>query len=1528
MRIVAASLLVLAALASSPAAAQCPPLGGFGGAAGFGASSVARADDNSSAAIDVRPVFGSQGITLYGVDYTSVYVNTNGNVTFDGPFGTYTPFAFPGGTKMVAPFFADVDTRVDRGASNLVYWALDTTSSPRRFIVTWYDVDYFSMARAPGSNTFQAIFYDRSDVIPGAFDVEFRYGAINWTTGDVSGGSGGLGGTAAHVGIDSGNGIDYVAHPLGFSAGVVEIDTTPSDHTSDCANGSFLFEVRDPYCGDGNLDAGEGCDDGNTDNFDGCSATCTIEVCPNVNGVPLGSAVASGNTCGIGDTDGPASCGGTNTGGDYSVRFVAPSNGTYIFSTNNASRGFDTVLYARSSCGGTELDCDDDTVATASELQLTMTAGQAVFIYVSGFNAACGTFALDVSRVPQCGNGGIDAGEACDDGDAAGGDGCSSTCAVEPGWTCATPGAACFTTCGDGVVAGLEECDDGNVANGDGCDSTCVVEPPACPLGAVTGVGADIFAGNTCAIGELDGTASCGGANSGGDYAVLYTAGAAGTYVFSTANGGTNYDTVVYARDACGGTELGCDDDGGGTLRSRLSLDLAAGQTVALYVSGYNALCGDFTVDATFTPAIVCGDGVLGATEACDDGGTASGDGCSGTCAVEAGWDCPVAGAPCESVCGDGLLVGAEECDDANGSAGDGCDLTCAVEAGWICPFVADACEPICGDGVLLGGEACDDGNTANGDGCSSACLIEAVCGDGVVAGAEACDDGDTSSGDGCSASCRLEIGWACPTAGAACAEICGDTLVVGGEECDDGNTADGDGCAADCSIEPAPCPLVDDVAVGLAAASGDTCTAGNVDASASCGGANSGGDYAVGFTAPSDGTFRFSTDNDARGFDTAVYARDACGGTEIDCDDDGGSGVSSMLDLELTAGQSIVVYVSGYGTTCGAFALDIIDITDSGDVCGDGVLGATERCEDGGTADGDGCSSTCTVETGWTCAVTVDSCAPICGDGLVLGGEGCDDGNRTSGDGCSSTCTVEIGPVCGNGTVEAGEACDDGNTASGDGCSSTCTVESGAVCGNGTVESGEGCDDGNTASGDGCSSTCTVESGAVCGNGVVESGEACDDGNRTSGDGCSSTCNVESGPVCGNGAVETGETCDDGNRTSGDGCGTTCGRELGWTCPTGGGACSPVCGDGRRVGPEQCDDGNTASGDGCSATCTSEGGGPVCGNGAVEGAEACDDGNTVADDGCDPTCEVEEGYTCDDSGGASVCEAACGDGLVRDGEMCDDGNLDDADGCSADCVVELGWTCDPSAEPSVCTQDLVDGDSDGVADDVDNCPTVANEDQADADGDGVGDACDTVEPGDQDGDGVADADDNCPDVANADQADADGDGVGDACDSGLVDDRDGDGVADADDNCPDVANADQADADEDGAGDACDPADPGDSDGDSILDEDDNCPDVANLDQLDSDDDELGDACDPDADGDGVDDASDNCVGTFNPSQADGDGDGAGDACDTDGTIPEDAGEDEVRIVGGCAAAPSAGAWAPLALGLGLLLTLRRRRR
>jgi hypothetical protein len=44
-------------------------------------------------------------------------VNNNGNVTFNGPLGGFTPAAFPASSHpMIAPFWGDVDTR------NLAFW--------------------------------------------------------------------------------------------------------------------------------------------------------------------------------------------------------------------------------------------------------------------------------------------------------------------------------------------------------------------------------------------------------------------------------------------------------------------------------------------------------------------------------------------------------------------------------------------------------------------------------------------------------------------------------------------------------------------------------------------------------------------------------------------------------------------------------------------------------------------------------------------------------------------------------------------------------------------------------------------------------------------------------------------------------------------------------------------------------------------------------------------------------------------------------------------------------------------------------------------------------------------------------------------------------------------------------------------------------------------------------------------------------------------------------------------------------------
>jgi fibro-slime domain-containing protein len=138
--------------------------------------------------------------------------------------------------------------------------------------------------------------------------------------------------------------------------------------------------------------------------------------------------------------------------------------------------------------------------------------------------------------------------------------------------------------------------------------------------------------------------------------------------------------------------------------------------------------------------------------------------------------------------------------------------------------------------------------------------------------------------------------------------------------------------------------------------------------------------------------------------------------------------------------------------------------------VCGDRVIGTGEKCDDGNTTNGDGCSSTCQLEVGFHCPTPGSPCVPsLCGNGIVEGLEQCDDGPWTADstgvvkdrpyDGCYNcqrevNCPVGAGSsptpctsVCGDGLVFPGEACDDGNTTNGDGCSSTCTVEPGATC-------------------------------------------------------------------------------------------------------------------------------------------------------------------------------------------------------------------------------------------------------------------------------------------------------------------------------------------------------------------------------------------------------------------------------------------------------------------------------------------------
>jgi subtilisin family serine protease len=62
---------------------------------------------------------------------------------------------------------------------------------------------------------------------------------------------------------------------------------------------------------------------------------------------------------------------------------------------------------------------------------------------------------------------------------------------------------------------------------------------------------------------------------------------------------GSNFDTTLAVFDACGGTELACDDDGGSGLNSQITIDLTAGQTYQIRIAGYGGGVGDYALTAS-----------------------------------------------------------------------------------------------------------------------------------------------------------------------------------------------------------------------------------------------------------------------------------------------------------------------------------------------------------------------------------------------------------------------------------------------------------------------------------------------------------------------------------------------------------------------------------------------------------------------------------------------------------------------------------------------------------------------------------------------------------------------------------------------------------------------------------------------------------------------------------------------------------------------------------------------------------------
>ncbi len=905
-------------------------------------------------------------------------------------------------------------------------------------------------------------------------------------------------------------------------------------------------------CGNGRIEVNEQCDDGNSAAGDGCGASCRVEdpyTCegePSVCTTPCGDGVRAGNeVCDDGNNQPGDGCSDTcDTEDGYLC--VDDAGGTSVCAT---VCGDGVFVMGVESCEDGNTDSGD------------------------GCSAVCATEpgykCAPAGCTPVCGDGEVIAPEACDDGNLWPGDGCSAACTVEP------------SDCGNGVLEGLEGCDDGDLTNGDGCSDQCRPEfgfacfgsPSVC---TACGDGAldapeECDDGNTqdgdgCSACRVDSGYSCIDDGSGASQCVAEC----GDGTLRPSVGEACDDGNTTPGDGCSGScqvEPGWMCDGQGSCQTTCGDGIVAGAETcdpgAAAVTGCTACAEDVGFTCTGAPTDlcfpdVCGDGLVGGGEGCDDGNTSPGDGCDAGCAPEAGWSCPVEGAPCTGLCGDGAVVGPESCDDGNAEPLDGCSAFCAIETGFACDVTVtpSVCDANCGDGLVRGDEACDDANLTNNDGCSTMCAVETywtcddeepsmcttACGDGHLVGGEFCDDGNTVSGDGCSVACAIEAGYVCTGQPSLCRR-CGDGVVTAPfETCDDGNANPGDGCDDSCQPEP-----------------GYTCVDDEPGPS-QC--------YICG--------------------DGLVEADEAC--------DDGNSSSSDGCSAGCAIEPGFVcVTPPGGASLCAR--------------CGDGSIKmGVETCDDQNQTNDDGCSSLCQQEPGWLCMGQPSICVLEggCGNGQRGPGEQCDDFNTEDGDGCSSTCMLEPGYVCpdpgqpclgcGDGILQANvpglaeEECDDGNLIDDDGCDADCTTTPGwaceqpanggaslcGLCGNGEVEPNEQCDNGE-ANDDAAACTSMCQNG-YCGDGLVASlgnqqmlVEACDDMNDTDTDFCID-CALA---FCGDGFVNqaANEACDAQNLNADHGnCLTVC--------------VAKRCGDGLRQPGEQCDPGDGNFDEACNDSC------------------------------------------------------------------------------------------------------------------------------------------------------------------------------------------------------------------------------------------------------------------------------------------------------------------------------------------------------
>ena len=415
------------------------------------------------------------------------------------------------------------------------------------------------------------------------------------------------------------------------------VDSKSSGTTGVPSGGLYTVELTlaPATCGNGVLEAPEGCDDGNTTAGDGCSPTCTLEPMPDGIDTCPGALIPLVGDPAVGPltyrttastvplTAASRSCVATSaTRKDAVYQIVSPFDG---YATIKAKGDFNLGLGIRTAC----LDESEtypssssdarfaDNVACAStnnsddeeRLALPITANKTYHLVVEGAQSNFdfeGVFELDVLLEKSvCGNGRMEGGEECDDGNTVDGDTCSSTCVIEP------RGTPSRNTCAEAedLDLVLDTTTGAYAAQATGGNWNLTSDGSlAAPCGATTGFDAFFRV-----VPPIDG-------------------------VLAVNVDGT-YNLTPALRDACppstGATFLTCSNRTAGPGGERFAYAVKKDTPYWIIIDAPLNSRGAFTMDVSLKSED-CGDSVVGGTEQCDDGNLVAGDGCSPTCTLEA----------------------------------------------------------------------------------------------------------------------------------------------------------------------------------------------------------------------------------------------------------------------------------------------------------------------------------------------------------------------------------------------------------------------------------------------------------------------------------------------------------------------------------------------------------------------------------------------------------------------------------------------------------------------------------------------------------------------------------------------------------------------------------------------------------------------------------------------------------------------------------------------------------------------------